>query len=53
MVGRPLIRSRAKVNNIEVQDIMVGDEGSKTLLIVVFYSIRMFFFHSTKSSTSA
>jgi hypothetical protein len=27
MVGRPLIRSRAKVNNIEVQDIMVGDEG--------------------------
>jgi actin-related protein 2 len=44
MVGRPLIRSRAKVNNIEVQDIMVGDEGSKTLLIVVFYSIRMFVF---------
>jgi hypothetical protein len=28
MVGRPLIRSRAKVNNIEVQDIMVCDEGS-------------------------
>jgi hypothetical protein len=27
MVGRPLIRSRAKVNNIEVQDIMIGDEG--------------------------
>ncbi len=27
MVGRPLIRSRTKVNNIEVQDIMVGDEG--------------------------
>ncbi|CAF4049944.1 unnamed protein product, partial [Rotaria magnacalcarata] len=29
MVGRPLIRSRAKVNNIEVQDIMVGDEAQK------------------------
>jgi hypothetical protein len=27
MVGRPLIRSRAKLNNIEVQDIMIGDEG--------------------------
>lgn len=27
MVGRPMIRSRTKVNNIEVQDIMVGDEG--------------------------
>jgi hypothetical protein len=36
MVGRPLIRSRAKVNNIEVQDIMVGDEGSieKKILFV-------------------
>jgi actin-related protein 2 len=29
MVGRPLIRSRAKVNNIEVQDIMVCDEAQK------------------------
>jgi hypothetical protein len=29
MVGRPMIRSRAKVNNIEVQDIMIGDEGNK------------------------
>ncbi|CAF0950941.1 unnamed protein product [Adineta steineri] len=27
MVGRPLIRSRTKVNNIEVKDIMVGDEA--------------------------
>ena len=26
-----MIRSRAKVNNIEVQDIMVGDEGSLAL----------------------
>jgi hypothetical protein len=30
MVGRPLIRSRTKVNNIEVQDIMIGDEGIET-----------------------
>ena len=32
MVGRPLIRSRTKVNNIEVQDIMVGDEGRSMAL---------------------
>jgi hypothetical protein len=31
MVGRPLIRSRAKVNNIVVQDIMVCDEGNQIL----------------------
>ena len=36
MVGRPLIRSRAKVNNIEVQDIMVGDEGSLKVFLIVF-----------------
>jgi hypothetical protein len=36
MVGRPLIRSRAKVNNIEVQDIMVCDEGKK--IILFFFS---------------
>ena len=29
MVGRPLIRSRTKVNNVEVKDIMVGDEAQK------------------------
>jgi hypothetical protein len=37
MVGRPLIRSRAKVNNIEVQDIMVCDEGKKFLFFSVFF----------------
>lgn len=38
MVGRPLIRSRAKVNNIEVQDIMVCDEGRRPnfYLILIF-----------------
>ncbi|CAF0851637.1 unnamed protein product [Didymodactylos carnosus] len=29
MVGRPQIRSRSKVHDIEVQDIMVGDEAQK------------------------
>jgi hypothetical protein len=28
MVGRPLIRSRTKINNIEVKDVMIGDEGT-------------------------
>jgi hypothetical protein len=35
MVGRPLIRSRAKVNNIEVQDIMVGDEGMTDISLLI------------------
>jgi len=50
MVGRPLIRSRAKVNNIEVQDIMVCDEGKKFGKILFSLII---FFSSTKSSTNA
>ncbi|XP_074656788.1 actin-related protein 2 [Tubulanus polymorphus] len=29
MVGRPLIRSTAKIGNIEVKDLMVGDEASQ------------------------
>lgn len=29
MVGRPMIRSKAKVNNIDVKDVMVGDEAQK------------------------
>lgn len=29
MVGRQLIRSRAKVNNVEVKDIMIGDEAQQ------------------------
>ena len=35
MVGRPLIRSRTKVNNIEVQDIMVGDEGMSIYVCMI------------------
>jgi hypothetical protein len=34
MVGRPLIRSRAKVNNIEVKDIMVCDEGKVSFIFL-------------------
>jgi hypothetical protein len=37
MVGRPLIRSRTKVNNIEIQDIMVGDEGIQISIILWFF----------------
>jgi hypothetical protein len=37
MVGRPLIRSRTKVNNIEIQDIMVGDEGIQISTILCFF----------------
>ncbi|KAF3852676.1 hypothetical protein F7725_006031 [Dissostichus mawsoni] len=29
MVGRPIIRSTAKVGNIEIKDLMVGDEASE------------------------
>ena len=52
MVGRPLIRSRAKVNNIEVKDIMVGDEGKR------LFSLSQALVHrspsfSSKSSTNA
>jgi hypothetical protein len=51
MVGRPLIRSRTKVNNIEVQDVMVGDEGTKIQKNIFCFAILIFF--STKSSTNA
>lgn len=52
MVGRPLIRSRAKVNNIEVQDIMVGDEGNFARDMIKNSSVN-FIYLSTKSSTNA
>ena len=29
MVGRPIMRSEEKVDNVEIKDIMVGDEASK------------------------
>ena len=48
MVGRPLIRSRTKVNNIEVQDIMVGDEGRSTA-----FSARRTLVHRVRLSSSA
>jgi hypothetical protein len=51
MVGRPLIRSRAKVNNIEVQDIMVCDEGKRKTKRIFLIQINIF--SSTKSSTNA
>eukprot|EP01087_Luapelamoeba_hula_P007462 TRINITY_DN1831_c0_g1_i1.p2 TRINITY_DN1831_c0_g1~~TRINITY_DN1831_c0_g1_i1.p2 ORF type:complete len:387 (+),score=78.44 TRINITY_DN1831_c0_g1_i1:107-1267(+) len=38
MVGRPILRSEEKIDNVEIKDIMVGDEASKlrTMLEVTY-----------------
>mmetsp|Transcript_2904 Transcript_2904/g.4655 ORF Transcript_2904/g.4655 Transcript_2904/m.4655 type:complete len:390 (+) Transcript_2904:72-1241(+) len=34
MVGRPIMRAEAKVDNIEIKDIMVGDEAAKLRMML-------------------
>jgi len=34
MVGRPILRSEEKVDNVEIKDIMVGDEASKLRMML-------------------